>query len=147
MVTCQWSSWEMSQWQICGGGVGGEVGCQYRCDFWWRGSTCNQARIFQKVSISLVKSFLVTSSSVTMKDFSAFLDMGRYKNWAHKIGSWEHLIIWRVALPVSPLSTECLISALHSELLQEVLKVSSYSSTWCNPCRDRWQTPKARANL
>ena len=127
----------------CGGG---EVGGQYRCDFWWRGSTCNQAHIFQKVSISLVKPFLVTSNRVTMKDFSTFLDVGRYKNWAHKSGYWEHLIIWRVARPVFPLSTKCLISALHSELLQEVLKVSSCSSTWCHPCRGRWQAPKARAN-
>ena len=26
-----------------------------------------------------------------MKDFSAFLDMGSYKNWAHKIGFWKYL--------------------------------------------------------
>ena len=28
-----------------------------------------------------------------MKDFSAFLDLGKYKNWAHinKIGSWKYL--------------------------------------------------------
>ena len=43
----------------------------------------------QKVAASLVQ---VTASqqeqtSVTMKDFSAFLDMRRYKNWAHKMGS------------------------------------------------------------
>ena len=28
---------------------------------------------------------------VTMKDISAFLDMRRYENWAHKIGSWKYL--------------------------------------------------------
>ena len=28
---------------------------------------------------------------VTMKEFSAFLDMGWYKNWAHKISSWKCL--------------------------------------------------------
>ena len=42
---------------------------------------------FQKVSTSLVKPSLVTRNSVTMMDFSAFLDMRRYKNWAHKISS------------------------------------------------------------
>ena len=26
-----------------------------------------------------------------MKDFSAFLDMQRYKNWAHKTNSWKYL--------------------------------------------------------
>ena len=26
-----------------------------------------------------------------MKDFSAFLDMRRCKNWAHKIDSWKYL--------------------------------------------------------
>ena len=39
---------------------------------------------FQKASASLVKSSLVTRNSVTMKDFSGFLDMRRCKNWAHK---------------------------------------------------------------
>ena len=38
----------------------------------------------------------------TMKDFSAFLEMRRYKNWAHKIISWEYLTIWRPVLPVFP---------------------------------------------
>ena len=42
---------------------------------------------FQKASASLVKSSLVTRNSVTMKDFSGFLDMRRCKNWAHKISS------------------------------------------------------------
>ena len=37
-----------------------------------------------------------------MKDFSAFLDMKRYKNWAHKISSWKYPIIWRPVLPVFP---------------------------------------------
>ena len=44
---------------------------------------------FQKVSTNLVKPSLVTRNSVTMMDFSAFLDMRRYKNWAHKISSWD----------------------------------------------------------
>ena len=37
-----------------------------------------------------------------MKDFSAFLAMRRYKNWAHKISSWEYLTIWRPVQPVVP---------------------------------------------
>ena len=40
-------------------------------------------------------------------------------------------------------NTECLTSALHSELLQGVLKVSSFSSTWLNPYRGRWQATMA----
>jgi len=36
-----------------------------------------------------------------MKDFSAFLDIRRHKNWAHKISSWKYLTIWRPVLPVS----------------------------------------------
>ena len=30
-------------------------------------------------------------AGITMKNFSAFLDLRRYKNWVHKIGSWKHL--------------------------------------------------------
>ena len=39
---------------------------------------------------------------ISMKDFSNCRDMGRYKNWAHKISSWEYLTIWRPVLPVFP---------------------------------------------
>ena len=45
------------------------------------------------------------------------------------------------------LITECLISGLHSKLLQGVLEVSNCSSPWFNPCRARWQAPMASANL
>ena len=86
--------------------------------FWWRGSTCNQARIFLKASVSLMKTLLVTRNSVTMKDISVFPDMRRDKNWAQKISSWEHLMTWRPDLLVSPLSRESLISAFHPQLLQ-----------------------------
>ena len=65
----------------------------------------------------------------TVKGVSAFLYIRRYKNWAHrthKISSWDYLsedlscwFSW---------STECLISALHPELLG-VLEVSSCSGT------------------
>ena len=36
----------------------------------------------------------------TMKNFSTFLDMRRYKNWAHKISSWVYPTIWRPVLAV-----------------------------------------------
>ena len=75
---------------------------------------------------------------------SVFLDMKRYKNWAHKINSWEYL--FEDLSCQFPGSTECLISALHPELLQDVLEVTSSSSTWFNPCRGRWQAPMANAN-
>ena len=93
--------------------------------------------------------FLQVSASQEeqMSPWSAFLDMRRYKNWAHKISSWEYLTLWRPVLPVFPSSTERLISALHPELLSRVLKISSCSSTWINPYRWRWQGPMAGANL
>ena len=51
-------------------------------------NTCNQEHIFfQKVSTNLGKPLLVMRNNVTMKNFSAFLDMRRYKKWAHKISS------------------------------------------------------------
>ena len=54
--------------------------------FWWRRSTCNRAHIF------FVQGFCQSRGAVvTIKDFSAFLDMRRYKNWAHKISSWKYL--------------------------------------------------------
>ena len=53
--------------------------------------------------------------------------MRRCKNWAHKTGSWNHLTIWRPVLPIFP-EHRCLIPALHRELLQRVLKVSSCSA-------------------
>ena len=42
--------------------------------FWWSGSACNQAHIFCRRFI------LVMRSRCLHKDFSAFLDMRRYKN-------------------------------------------------------------------
>ena len=62
--------------------------------------------------------------------------MRRYKNWAHKISSWKYLTIWRPVLPVFPWaqSASFLLSTLKG-----VLKISSCSSIWFNPCRGRWQ--------
>ena len=89
-------------------------------------STCIQARIFCR------RFLLVTRSShhhERFKDFSAFLDMKRYKNLAHKIGSWKCLTICRPVLPDFPRaqSTSFLLSTLNS--LQGILKISSYSCT------------------
>ena len=71
---------------------------------------------FQEISTSLVKPLLVMSKSVTLKDFNAFLDRRRYKNWAHKISSSEYLTIWRLGLPVFlwAQSTSFLLSTLNS---------------------------------
>ena len=82
------------------------------------GKYCNQEYIFfQKASTSLVKPLLVVRNSGTMEKFSALLDARRYKDWAHKTSSWEHLTIWRPVLPIVP-EHRALIPALHPELFQ-----------------------------
>ena len=53
-----------------------------------------------------------------MKDFSAFLDMRRYKNWAHKIGSLKYLTIWIPVLALTP----------NTSSFQGVLRVSSWTA-------------------
>ena len=60
-----------------------------------------------------------------MKEFSASLDMRRYKNWTHKLSPWVYLTIWRPVRPVFPRaqSASFLLLTLHS--FQEVLKVGS----------------------
>ena len=81
---------------------------------------------------------------ITIKYFSAFLRTKRYKNWTHKIGSWKYLTIWRLVFPVSsptappppPQAASFLLSTLNCS--QRVLKISTCSSTWFNPC-GRWQ--------
>ena len=50
-----------------------------------------------------------------MKDFIAFLDVRRCKNWARKISSWKYLFEDLFCQIFQ--STEYLISDLHSELL------------------------------
>ena len=62
--------------------------------FWWRGKALNQASIFLDVFC------LSPETVIVMKDFSAFLDMRRFKNWAHKVSSREYLPIWRLILPI-----------------------------------------------
>ena len=82
----------------------------------------------------------------TMKNFSTFLDMRRYKNWAHKISSWVYLTIWRPVLAVfleqrvphfffqPSILRECwrsAVAAAHDLILLEVI----------------WQVPMPIANL
>ena len=64
-------------------------------------------------------------ADITMKDFCVFLVMRRYKNWAHTIGSWKYLRIWRAVLPVflKPQSALFLLSTLNSS--QGVLIIDS----------------------
>ena len=83
-----------------------------------------------------------------MKDCSAFQDMRRYKNWAHKICSWEYLTLWRPVLPVSQ-STECLVSALHPQFFQGVVGGQQLQQHMIcfDPCTSRWQVLMTSANL
>ena len=53
-----------------------------------KGGTCNRARIFCRKFLLVSRSFCEALETViTTKDFSAFLDVKGYKNWAHKISS------------------------------------------------------------
>ena len=55
--------------------------------------------------------------------------MRRYKNWAHKIGSWKYLTIWRPVLPVFP----------------RARSASFLLSTW-TPFRGCWKSAAAAAH-
>ena len=101
-------------------------------------STCSQVHNFFAKS-----SCQSQEAGVTTKDFSVFLDMRRYENWAHKVDLWKYLTIWRPVLPSSPLyrpppaqSASFLIATQNS--FHGVLNISN---TWFNPCRGRWQVP------
>ena len=69
-----------------------------------------------------------------MKDFSAFLDTRRCKNWVPKIfwNELNDLKTWAQSssLPISTLSS-----------FPGVLGVGSCSGSWFNVCRARWQVP------
>ena len=82
---------------------------------------------------------------ITMNDFSALLDMRRYKSWAH-----TQLLRVSNCLKTYPTSFSpkhgCLTSLLYPEL-SGVLKISSYSRARLNPYRGRWQALVASANL
>ena len=83
-----------------------EVGNRSVCmKFWWRENTCNQVCIFPEGFWQSGEAFCQSQGTViTVKDFSAFLNLGRYKNWAHEICSWKYLTIWRPVLPVPTLT-------------------------------------------
>ena len=86
-----------------------------------------RAHVFsRKVSTGLVKPCASRGTGLTMGDFSAFPDRGRYKNWARKIGSGKYLceaLSWQFPPP----QQRAHISTLHPERLQGVLKVSRFS--------------------
>ena len=78
-----------------------------------------------------------------LKEFSAFLDMRRYKNWAHKMSKW------RPVLPVFQ-STEGLIPDLHPDLPSGVWSVESQGcSTTCDcwNCCEFWEPTVWRTKL
>ena len=99
-----------------------------------------------KVSASLVKLLLVTRKLSPWRILVFFSIRGDKRIGLIKISSREYLTIWKSVVP-GFWEPRCLTSALHPELHQGVLEVSSYSSTWFNPCRDRWQAPMASASL
>ena len=71
-----------------------------------------------------------------MKIFSAFLDMRKYKNWAYKISFWKYLTVWRPVLPLHRVPHLC---SPPWTIFRGVLKASSCSSSWFNPCGYRWK--------
>lgn len=77
-------------------------------------------------------------ADVTVNDFSAFSDMRRGKNWAHKSNPIN--IYLKTDSTIFPRVQECLILDLHTELLSEGVE-NSCSSSLSNPCRGRWQVP------
>ena len=105
------------------------------CEFGWS-STYSSKRF-----LLVLWSFCVMMKIRHHEGFSVFLDMGRYKNWANKIGSWKYLTIWKTLLSVIPQaqSASFLLSTLNC--FRGLFKVSSCCSTWFNPCRSRWQVP------
>ena len=87
------------------------------------------------LSIHFTKSLLL-GSNVTMKGFSAFLDMRRCKDWDHKI------CFQNICLKTCPTRLPGAQSALlHPELPQQVLKVSSFRSAGFSLRRGRWRMP------
>ena len=83
----------------------------------------------------------VVRTVITIKDFSAFLDMRRYKNWTHKMDSWKCLTIWRPVLPVPHPPPEhdrvphfC---SLPWTPFRRCWKSAASAGTWFNPCSSR----------
>ena len=109
----------------------------YIYNFGEGGGTWNQAHILQNAAISLLK---FGAADISMNDFGVFLDMRRCKNWAYKIFSWKYLTI---QIPILPISPEHRVPHFWSTpwALSGVLRVSSCSGSWFNPCRGRWWVP------
>ena len=121
--------------------------------FWGGGNICSPVLIFPEGLFQSHEAFASHKERavIAMEDFSAFLDMRRYKNWAHNIGSWKYLTIWRPVLPVFPWAQHVSFLLWTPELLSWLwggkgwvgegwgwdLKISSYSSTWFNLYRGR----------
>ena len=103
------------------------------CDFGEGSIYAINPMFYQKLPTSFLKLCWSWGTVITLKDFSAFLHMRRYQNWAHKIGSWKYLTIWTPVLPAFPWaqSASFLLSTLNP--FQGVLKVSSYSHIWFHP--------------
>ena len=76
---------------------------QYVCDFGKGGVHALRHVFFGRKLLLVLWSFCWSWETITiMKDFSAFLGVRRYKNWAYKISFWEYLTIWRPFLQVFP---------------------------------------------
>ena len=76
---------------------------------------------------------------VTMNDFTAFLDIRRCKNWAHKICSWKYITSVGLFCQFFPEHTECFIPDLHPKLFS--VGVEGLRLHWFNLYRGRWQLP------
>ena len=132
MRTAAWETASQVALRNCSKEAGGKV-----MWLWWRGSTCHQALIFPDVSISLMTLLLGTRRVVTVKDFSAFLDMKRNKNWTHTISSWKH--------PSEDLSCQFFPDhrAPHfcSPPWTPFRRCWKSAAAWFNPCRGSRQVP------
>ena len=85
------------------------VGGRYKCDF-------GEGRLHAIKHVFFIEDFCESQGAViTIKDFHAFLDIKRYKDQAREINSRKYLSE-DLSCQFSQ-SMECLISALHPELL------------------------------
>ena len=92
----------------------------------------------EKATVSLME-VAASHEKVSVNDFSAFLELKRWKNWAYKIFSWKHLSedLFRVSS-----NTECLIPDFHLELLSRCVEDHGCRSfLWLSHCRSRQNVP------
>ena len=105
------------------------VGASQYTRFWWRESSIPWSTHF-------TKGFCYSwGSDVTVKGFSASLDLRRYKDWDLFRKTSNYL---KTCPSRSPGVQS---SSLEPELPQGLLKVNSYSSMGFNLCKGRWQMP------